>query len=1630
MNTQEHTSSSVLLKELANCQDINNAFTNAHFTPLLHAMSAVHGYVLMLVHVCRSGQSDIRTLSLLKWGQDNETGIKLLKKLVMLYTGLVWESTLLLALCTDDIVPPGSELSKDEMDKLGASDVKNVIDVNWDEIVTNLAVMENLTPVPQSLSNMEIDGSGASGSGTNSSASLRKAKAQESTVKFIASQSQLKYIKSLLGASSRLGRALAELFGLLVRLCVGSPLRQRRGQNFLPTPSYTSPTSREIARILSFILVDGLSFQKLPQSPVPKLKLTFLICSIGFTSPMLFDDKRFAYHLMLQKFIEEGGLEAFFEMFRWTLTAGYTIPIHRAIEHVNLPDGTGEALDAWLLLLEKMCNLKYIIESPHQITSKNRNGKPDFDFKHYLTYIHRNAFTAIQHVWGYKPLKTYGLRMTESMLSILKHIIKGEKVLQSKYYKNGQGVAISLDNKTKAILPGQAEPSTSAGPSTAPTIAGTEVNQEHLRQLIDMGFSREASAYALRRYGSLEGATEYLLTNPRHRTTMLFDVISDDERTTNNAVVPPVPASSASAATLVGTVANSNNAMDIDVGEEDEHVIRAILNSLGEPRSSTPITPSMPGSISMEITAGTSKIDASKSTTEAGESSRNKQKEIIKKYLLEQPLQKKILDDFTTNILKTCLNILDQLPETVYKVCDLLITVTKRNGPIWRDEMLDTLCKEIYQCIQFLIGILVNDEERSTKNYKEKSEKLVSGEMANKTAVRIHLFTLFFQGQFQDMKVPCANALKTYNIIPRLIKVLTEYQMIVSMINKALPTPKWLAPLALLLDLYDKVALSTKQKQQMHKICTRQWQWYDISASKWTNYLPPQNKQIDDAYMAGESDIQIMLSRHRYTINFKCMSQINDESSNHRPIIMALRSIEAMNNSPTNAFDEKAEDQAAADEQAATSGENTAEVAPSIIPINPLPPPPPSVTTAIIIEPPETVNLMDVDTPSKNYVKMLEEIDLEPLSSFVPDEIVSSCVQLMAHQQLDRDTLHAIMRVLVRLTKNYSLAEVFARFGGIDVLLNMKQNSGFIGFTTLATLLIRHVIEEPKTLLLSIQNVLVNRTLTTIPAGHRELLFLIRQLNSAVYRDPELFKEAALKILRVDFESMKRSQITDEKRFIMKSIPLPTSAKYNMEHSTAMSAVCKLLKALIEPDESSPSVNNLIWMTKEGSSKEAGSSNNNKKEQQNVQSNTNEDPKDKANGGGDKPLLNKSAILKILAESVKSYQTVALYITEHIYRAKSSSLISDDTTALSFILDKMFHLNDVNMDRECPAMAQTLISAIASSDVSQAQETVVQEVKMALQRALKEAETNEKHLHIEGLASLIPAMIDNNGSGTTGSTNDNNQLFKNSNHTNVRHNIFYIMLEKGIITDLARAVQYLELGGPNTISTINHLLKPLEMLLRLTNEPMPSMPLKYKKLAPQRRSQNATSESEGGNASSVQLETNEQAAEQQVINNQMTSSEALSSNNVNATATTATTSNNQIRSTTTNSDSTNAQDEQMLADDSEQNTDRDMSSAAIDSLAGENELNDHIGEVHLNEILDTLISEELRGINEYADEANQDDEDENNEEVENDAERRLLMRENTSLLHEVLDEESASDSSDSDSNASANEERELDEVGK
>jgi len=51
-------------------------------------------------------------------------GLSVLNGLAELYTSLVWESTLLLALCSDDIIPPGCKFGKEDMEKLLPSEMK------------------------------------------------------------------------------------------------------------------------------------------------------------------------------------------------------------------------------------------------------------------------------------------------------------------------------------------------------------------------------------------------------------------------------------------------------------------------------------------------------------------------------------------------------------------------------------------------------------------------------------------------------------------------------------------------------------------------------------------------------------------------------------------------------------------------------------------------------------------------------------------------------------------------------------------------------------------------------------------------------------------------------------------------------------------------------------------------------------------------------------------------------------------------------------------------------------------------------------------------------------------------------------------------------------------------------------------------------------------------------------------------------------------------------------------------------------------------------------------------------------------------------------------------------------------
>lgn len=74
---------------------------------------------------------------------------------------------------------------------------------------------------------------------------------------------------------------------------------------------YVTTTATQVAEVLAQLLNNGLKWHPKPNSPVPRL--TFSICAVGFSAPLLFDEKKYPYHLMLRQFMDADGLSALFE---------------------------------------------------------------------------------------------------------------------------------------------------------------------------------------------------------------------------------------------------------------------------------------------------------------------------------------------------------------------------------------------------------------------------------------------------------------------------------------------------------------------------------------------------------------------------------------------------------------------------------------------------------------------------------------------------------------------------------------------------------------------------------------------------------------------------------------------------------------------------------------------------------------------------------------------------------------------------------------------------------------------------------------------------------------------------------------------------------------------------------------------------------------------------------------------------------------------------------------------------------------------------------------------------------------------------------------------------------------------
>ncbi len=259
----------------------------------------------------------------------------------------------------------------------------------------------------------------------------------------------------------------------------------------------------------------------------------------------------------------------------------------------------------------------------------------------------------------------------------------------------------------------------------------------------------------------------------------------------------------------------------------------------------------------------------------------------------------------------------------------------------------------------------------------------------------------------------------------------------------------------LLLDLYEKIAVGSKRRYQLGKIMgkTRTWKWFDDRTGKWCNYSTANNKTIDDAYQAGESSVKFTAGRRKYVVQFSTMVQVNEDTSNRRPIMLSLPPKEDKTKESKEQKDQTKPTNEGKSDQKGESKMDTEESSENKSELN------------------SDKKEEAMKTESEN--KTEDEEELKVISGLMPDQIqtIVRCSVYLIGLPVDPDTLHALLRLVLRLTREHQFAMTFAELGGTRLLLGLTQLSAFQGFTSLATLILRHILEEPNTMKLTLQKV-------------------------------------------------------------------------------------------------------------------------------------------------------------------------------------------------------------------------------------------------------------------------------------------------------------------------------------------------------------------------------------------------------------------------------------------------------------------------------------------------------------------------------------------------------------------------------
>ncbi|KAJ3321382.1 hypothetical protein HDV06_004367 [Boothiomyces sp. JEL0866] len=150
-----------------------------------------------------------------------------------------------------------------------------------------------------------------------------------------------------------------------------------------------------------------------------------------------------------------------------------------------------------------------------------------------------------------------------------------------------------------------------------------------------------------------------------------------------------------------------------------------------------------------------------------------------------------------------------------------------------------------------------------------------------------------------------------------------------------------------------------------------------------------------------------------------------------------------------------------------------------------------------------------VDEPSEKT-----ENEQESKQTFKLEEreiLLRELIRILNFEAADSDLVHSVLRLLVRLTRDSGISQLFVNSDGILMMLNFKYFATFSAYQPLVLMILRHCLES-KDVLASLMETEVSTWLKSPRPRSMDLQTFIKGSSHIICRDPDLFVEVCAKI--------------------------------------------------------------------------------------------------------------------------------------------------------------------------------------------------------------------------------------------------------------------------------------------------------------------------------------------------------------------------------------------------------------------------------------------------------------------------------------------------------------------------------------